>query len=83
MHINAYVGYIYGPIDTKFCIQVCLGGIYVLHAAISFSIFSLILDFEKVAFISVYLNALVGHIYLQIVTKFCTQVCLAGWYFMQ
>ena len=48
---------IYRLIDTKFCIQVCLGGRYFRPKSgfsVFFSIFCPILDFETIAFIGVY-----------------------------
>ena len=51
MHLNANLGYTYLPIDTKFCIQVCLGRYRFLQSLFFLPKF---LDFEIVAFIRVY-----------------------------
>ena len=54
MQLNAYVCHIYLSIDTNFCILVCLDDRYFMPQSIFFSIFSPILDFEKVTFLRFY-----------------------------
>ena len=58
MHLNTYLCHSYQPIDTKFCLLVCSGGRYFMPRSVFdffYSIFSPVLDFEKVVFISLIL----------------------------